>query len=80
MTDDENGRVDSHHFLRPQVRILRTVAEQWITRHCVYEIKVGGIYSQFLPNGEAAQITKIVLRANSLRVAQSILSQFLELG
>ncbi len=80
VTDDENVRADSLDFLLPLIRLIRAVAEKRITRNCVYEIETGGIHSQFLPNGQTSQKAKIVLRANNLREAQSILSQFLEWG
>ena len=80
VTDDEKVRVDSLDFLLPLVRPFRAIAEKRITRNSVYEIKAGGIYCQFLPNGQTSQKAKIVLRANNLRKAQSILSQFLEWG
>ena len=44
----------------------------------MYKVKTGGIYRHLLPNWQASEIAKIVLRANRLREAQRILGQFLE--
>ena len=74
VTDDENVRADSPDFLLSLIRVFRTIPEERIARNCVYEIKAGGIDSQLLPNGQTSQKAKVVLRADYLREAHSIIN------